>query len=260
MFQRILQMILLLKSMKVLLYLVVIYQTNAAGTGLGIGTSGALATEKVWNRTGNGNAGIGYLGLRTKSAIEKHTEILYPKRPDPAEPEKSTLDEVQLPPVNSSEESGVREGMVQIPTSTSSGQGSNTVKRSDPSTHEEAPAAKVAKTDRTGTVLPGTGNPNPVAMSDNSNGVKIPRPTVSSSTGYMTFNKVHRFVTYGIAYNVLEQKVSYPVTTGMDIPLHGEGCNRRSSDGVLRVSPAKQGTLEENSSLFVNPFEKSSNT
>ncbi|GIX77745.1 capsid protein VP1 [Caerostris darwini] len=95
----------------------------------------------------------------------------------------------------------------------------------DPETHKEMPpagekrksegnaeAAPAAKQARTG-VLPGTGeNINAASSLENAtNVVMIPRPFSSYHVSYRTYRKLHRFLTFGLAYTGITKAFSYEI-------------------------------------------------
>ncbi|GFR06397.1 capsid protein VP1 [Trichonephila clavata] len=68
-------------------------------------------------------------------------------------------------------------------------------------------------TKRTGSVLPGTGENSTAAETENgeSSIIPIPRPRESKYQSIRVFQKVHRLLTYGIAYNILDFPHAYSV-------------------------------------------------
>nr|QVW56805.1 MAG: structural protein [Phylloscopus fuscatus parvoviridae sp.] len=80
---------------------------------------------------------------------------------------------------------------------------------------EEELAAQTSKASRSGDIfqLPGTGENYPVANQGGNNGVvMIPRPFESHHVQFRTYKKVHRFLTFGLAYTgmLLNYEYEYP--------------------------------------------------
>ncbi|GFR09374.1 hypothetical protein TNCT_422611 [Trichonephila clavata] len=68
---------------------------------------------------------------------------------------------------------------------------------------------QTSATKRTGPILPGTGeNSTPAEQAGSTSTiVPIPRPGEHHYQSIRVFKKVHRFLTYGISYQIIEKKV-----------------------------------------------------
>lgn len=78
---------------------------------------------------------------------------------------------------------------------------------------EEQATPATSKASRSGDmVLPGTGENYPVDNATSNNGiVMVPRPFESHHVSYRTYKKVHRFLTFGLAYNGMLLNYEYEI-------------------------------------------------